>query len=373
MPIPNLFRYATSELSQDAFICWLLDWANPKNAEIDPELCACGQDFVQALLQKKEHKIKNINKVSILRQAYNIDVAALVNDQFFILIEDKKGTREHSNQLARYKNLLKAEEDKEDKEAGKLKQYAHNILVPIFFKLEEQGDYNEVDAEEFERFTREDMLAVFDRYLAKTVAKTKNSILVDFDRYVRQLNYEINAYSTIPFEDWEKSQLLKLGKHYPWQGLFTHFQNEIGKGGWGYVSNPSGGLWGFWWGFKSHKINNVDLFQSYLQLEGRRLIFKIEVFQNDSFSVDKPALRQKLWKKLSSMSPGLKKHGKSGRWMSLARMEQDYLILNKEGKIDLDATLKVLKKMNGVLKQFQKELLEMDFEGVISSKNEDNN
>ena len=28
---PNLFKYATSELSQDAFICWLLEWAKPQN------------------------------------------------------------------------------------------------------------------------------------------------------------------------------------------------------------------------------------------------------------------------------------------------------------------------------------------------------
>jgi hypothetical protein len=28
-PIPNLFDYATSELSQDAFVCWLAAWADP--------------------------------------------------------------------------------------------------------------------------------------------------------------------------------------------------------------------------------------------------------------------------------------------------------------------------------------------------------
>jgi hypothetical protein len=40
MAAPNLFHYATSELSQDAFICWLLDWANPDNKEKDEALCA---------------------------------------------------------------------------------------------------------------------------------------------------------------------------------------------------------------------------------------------------------------------------------------------------------------------------------------------
>ena len=33
MTTPNLFKFATSELSQDAFICWLLSWAK-KDYEI---------------------------------------------------------------------------------------------------------------------------------------------------------------------------------------------------------------------------------------------------------------------------------------------------------------------------------------------------
>lgn len=35
---PNLFTYATSELSQDAFICWLAAWADPKFKDADPAL-----------------------------------------------------------------------------------------------------------------------------------------------------------------------------------------------------------------------------------------------------------------------------------------------------------------------------------------------
>lgn len=28
---PNLFSHGTSELSQDAFICWVVEWANRIN------------------------------------------------------------------------------------------------------------------------------------------------------------------------------------------------------------------------------------------------------------------------------------------------------------------------------------------------------
>ncbi len=41
MSKPNIFKYATKELSQDAFIFWLLDHANPKYKNIDSQLKKC--------------------------------------------------------------------------------------------------------------------------------------------------------------------------------------------------------------------------------------------------------------------------------------------------------------------------------------------
>jgi hypothetical protein len=38
---PNLFSYATSELSQDAFICWLLSWASLEYKDVDGQLHQC--------------------------------------------------------------------------------------------------------------------------------------------------------------------------------------------------------------------------------------------------------------------------------------------------------------------------------------------
>lgn len=39
---PNIFSYATSELSQDAMIAWLAAWADPGFAKIDYALHSCG-------------------------------------------------------------------------------------------------------------------------------------------------------------------------------------------------------------------------------------------------------------------------------------------------------------------------------------------
>ncbi len=45
MGIPNIFKFATKELSQDALICWLVACAK----ESEGELRECGLAFVQSL------------------------------------------------------------------------------------------------------------------------------------------------------------------------------------------------------------------------------------------------------------------------------------------------------------------------------------
>jgi len=78
---PNIFDYATSELSQDAFLTWLIQWADKDYQEIDSSLNACAISFVQELLGKdNSYKIETVEAG---RQWNNIDVWALVNNQYF--------------------------------------------------------------------------------------------------------------------------------------------------------------------------------------------------------------------------------------------------------------------------------------------------
>ena len=44
--VPNILRYATKELAQDAAICWLVACAR----DTDSDLQTCGLSFVQALM-----------------------------------------------------------------------------------------------------------------------------------------------------------------------------------------------------------------------------------------------------------------------------------------------------------------------------------
>lgn len=101
---PNIFDIATKELNQDAFITWLLQFADSKYKATDELLNECGKSFVYQLIRKQLSTFDQpILKVNAGRQWENIDVWAEINDKYLIIIEDKTNTSHHSNQLTRYK------------------------------------------------------------------------------------------------------------------------------------------------------------------------------------------------------------------------------------------------------------------------------
>jgi len=101
---PNLFKYATSELSQDAMICWLLEWARLENRESDQELHQVGKLFLDSLFNKFNdiQTPSQYDTIEIRKQYKDIDVFCIVNSKYAIIIEDKTNTRNHSGQLEKY-------------------------------------------------------------------------------------------------------------------------------------------------------------------------------------------------------------------------------------------------------------------------------
>ena len=109
---PNIFHYATKELSQDAMICWLIDWAGQDGPHVDRQLRTCARQFVQALLDhKREGRVRPRDiTTEIRRQDKRIDVLARINGVHILLIEDKTATGAHGDQLARgYEAVVRGE------------------------------------------------------------------------------------------------------------------------------------------------------------------------------------------------------------------------------------------------------------------------
>jgi hypothetical protein len=100
---PNLFRFATGELSQDAFLCWLLDWASAEHAEDDASLHRAGRTLLKALLEKHGEAAVDVSHVTVHPQYFGADVVAEIGDRLVLLIEDKIHAEQHDNQLTRYK------------------------------------------------------------------------------------------------------------------------------------------------------------------------------------------------------------------------------------------------------------------------------
>ncbi len=106
---PNIFNIATSELSQDAFLTWLLQWADPSNREYDPDLHSCAQEFVRLLISSQYNgDIKEIVGIEADTQWEHIDVwAEIYTDRinYILIVEDKVFASERRDQLAVYKNI----------------------------------------------------------------------------------------------------------------------------------------------------------------------------------------------------------------------------------------------------------------------------
>ena len=127
--VPNIFGYATKELSQDALICWLVACAR----QSEGKLRELGIDFVQALMRSGKRTAIDVRDresrpyeggcevVEVLcepKQQYGkIDVyfqATVDGKTVSFLIEDKTQTEMHGDQLERYRRLVTDDNQRED-------------------------------------------------------------------------------------------------------------------------------------------------------------------------------------------------------------------------------------------------------------------
>ena len=139
----NLFHYATSELSQDAFICWLLAHGMKEHQAEDPLLCACALDFIHRV-PGLEHAME----IKEIRQQYlNIDVLVTVGN-IHVIIEDKTYTNVHANQIDANTNALT------------LSGVPKEDIRTVIYMIVEQFLEEDVDC----AFTRADILEMLRKY-----------------------------------------------------------------------------------------------------------------------------------------------------------------------------------------------------------------
>ena len=262
----NIFNFATSELSQDAFICWLCNWVNFDDnilSEDEKKLKLLATEFIEKMLGEKLED----RKVNIKRQYQKIDVLLEIQNKtnqvvdMYVIIEDKVGTGLHSNQIEIYTKLI----SEKNKNINKGKA----LIKTVYYKI-----YDEDNMERLKEngvnviLGRENILELLKEYKDKI----NNSIFENYHNYLSNIETDVNSYEKKNLEDWNSNCYI---------GFFKELKNEknllehaIGRQkdcSWGYVNNSSGGFMGMWWfPLSEEKINKLTETSDediYLQIE----------------------------------------------------------------------------------------------------------
>ncbi|KQO66385.1 hypothetical protein ASF18_12930 [Methylobacterium sp. Leaf89] len=325
---PNLFKYATKELSQDAFFCWLLAWAYDAYAATDAALHGIGRGFVNMLLGEHDLAMEGRTRAIVHRQYNYVDILVEVGDDLVLLIEDKIHAGIHGDQLTRYRDRV-------------AKAFPGRRIAPVFLKTGDQARYDKVDEVGFKRIGRDRLLS----FLRPACAASDHPILYGFIAVIEEMEAAVQSFRSVPPAAWEGA--------WPWIGMYTRLQVEFDDLDWDYVANPSGGFLGAWWHGRSWKNPGTGRMHSlYLQVEQGPVCFKISVEEGP----DKVGPRD-AWR--STLIDAAKRSGRtirpprriaSGTWMTVAGLErEDWIKLGIDGLLDLDATVTCLRIAMGLV------------------------
>ena len=301
---PNIFSFATSELSQDALFVWIMKWADPAFAESNPEMHKVGVKFVQLLLNKEADF--EIHSINVGRQWKNIDIWAEINENILLIIEDKVETSEHSNQLERYKETALEEYGDSDIQIYCTYVKTGNETNVILENIRAKG-YNTIERSSILECIKNE--------------SDSHPLLKDYYNHLLKFERATSAFKIDPITKWD---------WYAWQGFYKELEKFLHKSNWSYVANPSGGFLAMWWHFE--ETDDVEI---YLQFEQSKLCFKI-VADNVE---DRTAVRWKyhnLLMELSSNYPEIKRPDRfgSGTYMTIANVDINELLV--DGFLDLE-------------------------------------
>jgi len=340
---PNLFDYATKELSQDAIICWLIRWADDRYADVDRDLHSCGREFVLALLRDQgETSLPERIDTTIYQQEKGIDVLAALGAHHVLLIEDKTGTKDHGNQLKRYYEHV-------TKGHTRLGQVSKETVFPIYLKTGNQSrskdqkieGANEGYYRPYRVFNRGEFLGALRSY------KGKHQALMDYRDYLERWED-----STDNFRNWKNDERSKWS--WPaWEGFYRYLECNLVVHDWSYVANPSGGFLGLWWNFI--RVNGNDGSQIYLQLEAHPkkkrhlLCFKV----CDAPKRRRSEIKSTWHKRIHDAGGGRVERPRvmrSGKSMTVGHWKGEWLAFASNGTIDLPGTVANLKAAEKILR-----------------------
>ena len=330
----NMFKYATKELSQDAFICWLVNYINTDEEEYK----GVAKDFIELIAEKignvkfKEYIKSNDYKVEIKHQYKNIDILLKIN-KFYIIIEDKIKTIEHDDQINKYTYSLLN---------GGIKEVGDFNIFTCYYKIydEYKSKYKFVNA----IITRKDMINLLEK------TKNRNLIMEDYYKYLKEIEEYSRQRNVTANKICElKSDIVDNLS----DSLYTSFYSELEEKegsyniiGWGYADNRAGGTW--WYASKKIKnVQNKDFENIYAELNLKENRNEIVIkLAKKGYMMDLPA-DEKLEDNLDD-----KEYYENGKIKYFDK--RDYYISNENREIEKMSWYNCFKNLNYKVDVFDK-------------------
>ena len=252
----NIFKYATSELSNDAFLCWLFSISKKGNTNKDSIEYKVSQGYLNKFCKYEGEIIVNNDEKDIVRQEGKIDVLIKGKydngEEFILAIENKTSSREHSKQLERYKDYI-------DKNYEHIKNRSF-----IYYKTAIQSNIEEIKKKGYSVFQIYEIFDLLNKYEAE---KSENYILKNYFYFIKEEVEKYDNFMKINISEWNIEAF---------QGFFHYLLPIIRKNkyilesnsGFGYHDNQSGGHWSIWFGnHMKIKNKNGDNIGFHLNLE----------------------------------------------------------------------------------------------------------
>lgn len=327
---PNLFRYATKELSQDAFFCWLLEWAQ-QEYHLEPEyntaMCLMNMIFQKG---KKELPEK-IESVKIKKQYKGIDILCIVNDRYAIIIEDKVYSNTHSDQLERYRAIMSSD----------FKNYE---IILIYLKTGVGIEYKHAEQQNYAVINRGELIKILTEY------NSKNTILLDFREHIIEMEDKYSSFKNVELNKWTAES---------WSGFFEFLKGKIENSNWGKYHTGDNQYFHYGWRY----VNNSGLeYDSYMEVKSKKLCFRLSFdgYPND-FEYRRKCYDH--WKSL--ISPILDKENikvvpytptTRTRYQTVVQYANDFRISNDTGIIDIERTIELMQKCGSIVENLSNQL-----------------
>lgn len=304
---PNIFQFATSELSQDAFLLWLVSWAQA-NSKNDEPMIEVGRSFISSIFQKANIDITGDIVVDwVSKQEHQIDVLFQINDQYIIIIEDKTYSKQSPHQLKKYYDYV-------------VSKYGDKQIIPIYFKPLPQPDITPVLEQGYHIYNYYDLISVLDRY-----RDIDNDILVDFILHLDSLHY-----SSIPFKNWNLSNWLFF-----FESLLPEFENS-------YFTNWQKRNIRFEWNWSKSDFISLRWNISKRSPEVRLMMFSEGLNQFDQNLKN----RIEKFSEIDWISIDLRLHRKKSTQKPFGYVNPDEIFELRDGFLMYEATLRNIKKLS---------------------------